>query len=118
MLLTIQVDMEHKRKIGQSVCYGIIATCIASAITTILAAWKYGFTITPNVLELLPRSWPLYVTIFLVTVQLCLSSAVGSSALFQNIEDLLNISRGIELHFVFVITVVIHFQKFPSRDVY
>lgn len=94
MLLTIQVDMEHKRKIGKSVCYGIIATCIASAVTTILAAWKYGFTITPNVLELLPRSWPLYVTIFLVTVQLCLSSAVASSALFQNIEDLLNISRG------------------------
>lgn len=95
MLLTIQVDMEHKRKIGKSVFYGIIATCIASAITTILAAWKYGFLTTPNVLEVLPRSWPLYLTILLVTLQLCLSSAVGSSALFQNIEDLLNISRGI-----------------------
>lgn len=62
-------------------------------MTTFLAAYRYGIFITPNVLESLPRSWDLYLIILLVTLQLCLSSAVGSSALFQHIEDLLGASR-------------------------
>lgn len=69
------------------------ATCFLSAITTILAAYRYGIFTTANVLESLPRSWDLYLIILLVTLQLCLSSAVGSSALFQHIEDLLGASR-------------------------
>jgi solute carrier family 32 (vesicular inhibitory amino acid transporter) len=42
---------------------------------------------TSNVLEILPKSWMLYLVILLVTLQLCLSSAVGNSALFQHLED-------------------------------
>lgn len=64
-----------------------------SVITTIFVATRYGINVTPNVLESLPHSWALYVTILLVTLQLCLSSAVGSSALFQHIEDVCGIER-------------------------
>lgn len=42
----------------------------------------------------IPSSIPLYLMSLLVTLQLCLSSAVSHSALFQHIEDLLRISRG------------------------
>ncbi|XP_058453032.1 uncharacterized protein LOC131431369 [Malaya genurostris] len=93
MLLTIQVDMEHKRKIGKAVFLGLMATCSLSAVTTILAAYRYGMDTTNNVLRILPKSWSLYVTILLVTLQLCLSSAVGNSALFQHVEDVLGASR-------------------------
>lgn len=64
-----------------------------AAVTTIVAAYRYGSSVTPNILELLPRSNLLYFAIMMVTLQLCLSSAVGSSALFQHIEDTLKISR-------------------------
>lgn len=93
MLLTIQVDMQDKRKIGRAVFGGLLATCTLSVITTVLVHMTYGQHITPNVLESLPRSWTLYVIIMLVTLQLCLSSAVGNSALFQHVEDVFNISR-------------------------
>ncbi|XP_055618649.1 proton-coupled amino acid transporter 3 [Toxorhynchites rutilus septentrionalis] len=93
MLLTIQVDMEKKRQIGKAVFLGLMATCTLSAVTTLLAAYRYGMDATNNILQVLPHSWSLFFTILLVTLQLCLSSAVGSSALFQHIEDVLGASR-------------------------
>lgn len=93
MLLTIQVDMADKRKIGRAVFSGLLVTLTLSIITTLLVYGTYGQSITANVLESLPRSWTLYLIIMLVTLQLCLSSAVGNSALFQQVEDALNISR-------------------------
>lgn len=93
MLLTIQVDMEDKTKIGRAVFSGLCVTCSLSIITTLLVYTYYGQSVSPNVLESLPKSWMLYIIIMLVTIQLCLSSAVGNSALFQHVEDILNISR-------------------------
>lgn len=93
MLLTIQVDMEDKRKIGRAVFGGLLTTCTLSLITTVLVHATYGQKITPNVLESLPKSWTLYLIIMLVTLQLCLSSAVGNSALFQHVEDVFNVPR-------------------------
>lgn len=69
-------------------------TCLMSIVTTWLAAYRYGINITPNVLEILPASNFLYFAIMLVTLQLCLSNAVGSSALFQQVEDYFNIPKG------------------------
>lgn len=125
MLMTIEVDMQNKRGIGNAVCYGLagtlpneqlsfdirdhsnlfitvhfnrysifVVTCTLSVITTILAAHQYGMSTAANILEELPKSNLLYVATLLVTVQLCLSHAVGSSALFQNIEEFLSIPRG------------------------
>lgn len=93
MLLTIQVDMREKRRIGKAVCFGIVTTCILSSITTILAAYRYGIFTSANVLEMLPRSWGFYLITLLVTFQLCLSGAIGNSALFQHIEDYFGAAR-------------------------
>lgn len=93
MLLTIQVDMEDKTKIGRAVFSGLLTTCFLSLVTTLLVHETYGQNITANVLESLPKSWTLYAIILLVTLQLCLSSAVGNSALFQHVEDFLNLPR-------------------------
>uniref|UniRef100_A0A1B0GJI0 Putative amino acid transporter n=1 Tax=Lutzomyia longipalpis TaxID=7200 RepID=A0A1B0GJI0_LUTLO len=99
MLLTIQMDMKKNERdhIGIVISLGIIVTIILSTITTLLAAFKYGASVTPNILEILPQSWTLYVIIFLVTIQLCISSAIGNSALFQHIEDILSASRDFTL---------------------
>lgn len=63
-------------------------------ITTLFGAYRYGMNITPNILEILPASNFQYIAILLVTIQLCLSNAVGCSALFQQIEDRFNIPKG------------------------
>ncbi|XP_062554511.1 uncharacterized protein LOC134219696 [Armigeres subalbatus] len=97
MLLTIQVDMEKKYQIGKAVFLGLMATCTLSTITTVFVAYRYGMDTTNNVLQILPKSWSLYITILLVTLQLCLSSAVGNSALFQHVEDVLGASRDFTL---------------------
>lgn len=94
MLLTIQVDMKDRRKIGKAVFCGLFTTMTLSLITTILVNRTYGQSITSNVLQSLPKGWALYTIIMLVTIQLCLSSAVGNSALFQHLEDFFNIPRG------------------------
>lgn len=73
-------------------CFYLV-TCILSVTTTFIAAYRYGNTTTPNVLEILPRGNILYLAIMLVTLQLCLSSAVGISPLFQHIEDILKIPK-------------------------
>ena len=91
MLLTIQVDMEDKNKIGRAVFSGLLVTCTLSIITTILVYYTYDQSIASNVLESLPKSWTLYLIMMLVSIQLMLSSAVGNSALFQHIEDVFNI---------------------------
>lgn len=91
MLLTIQVDMKDKNKIGHAVFSGLLVTCSLSIVTTILVYYTYDQSIAENVLESLPKSWTLYIIILLVTLQLCLSSAVGNSALFQHVEDVFNI---------------------------
>lgn len=71
----------------------VLATCTLSVITTILAAYQYGISTAPNVLEMLPNNNLLYAAILLVTLQLCLSHAIGSSAMFQNIEEYLKIPK-------------------------
>ncbi|KAJ6637899.1 hypothetical protein Bhyg_10630 [Pseudolycoriella hygida] len=65
--------------------------------TTMVAGYRYGAMITSNVLEILPKSNVLYFAIMLVTLQLCLSSAVGTSPLFQHIEERLKVSKKFSL---------------------
>ncbi|KAG6449353.1 hypothetical protein O3G_MSEX005980 [Manduca sexta] len=93
MLLTIQVDMRDSRKINTAVLGGFAVTGFMFTVTTLLMATRYGINIDNNILQTIPPSIPLYVIALLVTLQLSLSSAVGNSALFQHIEDLLKIPR-------------------------
>ncbi|XP_026750638.2 uncharacterized protein LOC113511220 [Galleria mellonella] len=93
LLLTIQVDMKDGRRINSAVLGGFAVTVTMFAVTTALAAYRYGDHVTSNILQGIPPSITLYVVALLVTIQLCLSSAVGNSALFQHIEELLKIPR-------------------------
>ncbi|RVE45114.1 hypothetical protein evm_010223 [Chilo suppressalis] len=93
LLLTIQVDMKDSRRINTAVIGGFAITSFLFAVTTILAANRYGEAVDNNILQGIPPSVTLFVVALLVTLQLCLSSAVGNNALFQHIEDLLKIPR-------------------------
>ncbi|XP_059055762.1 proton-coupled amino acid transporter 2-like [Achroia grisella] len=97
LLLTIQVDMKDGRKINTAVMGGFAITITMFTVTTALAAHRYGNHVTSNILQGMPSSITLYVVALLVTIQLCLSSAVGNSALFQHIEELLKIPRDFSL---------------------
>ncbi|XP_022818471.1 probable sodium-coupled neutral amino acid transporter 6 [Spodoptera litura] len=93
MLLTLQVDMKDSKKINSAVLGGFGITGCMFAITAVLSAFRYGTDLDNNILQSIPSSIPLYLMSLLVTLQLCLSSAVSHSALFQHIEDLMNIPR-------------------------
>ncbi|XP_041975661.1 probable sodium-coupled neutral amino acid transporter 6 isoform X2 [Aricia agestis] len=93
MLLTLQVDMADGRRVNSALLGGFAYTVTLSAVTTLLAALRYGSQVHSNILQGMEPSFPLYLVALLVTLQLCLSSAVSSSALFQHVEDLLKIPR-------------------------
>ncbi|XP_014368375.2 probable sodium-coupled neutral amino acid transporter 6 [Papilio machaon] len=93
MLLTLQVDMKDSRRINAAVLAAFLTTGLVFLITTVLAANRYGDSVESNILQGIPPSITLYIVALLVTLQLCLSSAVGNSALFQHLEDLLKIPR-------------------------
>lgn len=62
--------------------------------TALITAWKYGINSKASLLETLPTSLPLHFAAALVAIQLCLTSAVSNNAMYQHMEDCLNISRG------------------------
>lgn len=61
---------------------------------TVIASIKYGNMVQPSILETLPTTIPLHFAALLVALQLCLTSVIGNSALYQQVEDCMNISRG------------------------
>ncbi|KAF4531739.1 hypothetical protein B566_EDAN008952 [Ephemera danica] len=93
MILSVQVDMNHKHQLGKAITFGFMGTCSLFLMTTIAAMWRYGGAVTPNLLQGLPSSAMLYADVFLVTLQICLSMVVGGCALFQDVEDKLGIPR-------------------------
>ncbi|XP_072948011.1 uncharacterized protein [Epargyreus clarus] len=93
MLLTLQVDMKDSRRICSAALGGFLATGSLFGVTALMAAQRYGNNVHSNILRGMPPSVTMYIVALLVTLQLCLSSAVGNSALFQHIEELLKIPR-------------------------
>ncbi|KAJ0171408.1 hypothetical protein K1T71_012958 [Dendrolimus kikuchii] len=117
MLLTIQVDMKDSKKINSAVLGGFAVTGFMFAVTTLLAAHRYGIDLSNNVLRDIPPSIPLYVVALLVTLQLCLSSAVSNSALFQHIEDLLKVPRSFCIGRCLVRSTIIIIALFLAESV-
>lgn len=64
------------------------------AITGINGYIKFGKDLKLSVLETLSTTTLLHCASVLVAVQLCLSSAISNAALYQHMEESLNISRG------------------------
>lgn len=87
MILTIQMDMKDKTQIKWASLYGILCSCGLGVIGALIGAYKFGSMVTPNILEMIPRSLPLYFAIVLISLQLCLTCVVGSSALFLHVEN-------------------------------
>lgn len=64
------------------------------SLTCGAAAIRFGSGTHASLLETLPSSIFLHFAALLVALQLGLSSAVGNSALYQHMEDCMEISRG------------------------
>lgn len=62
-------------------------------MTTSLAVWRYRGSTSANLLQMVPPSIMIQGAILLAALQLCLSSAIGHSALFQHVEDHCRIQR-------------------------
>ncbi|XP_055852866.1 proton-coupled amino acid transporter 2 [Episyrphus balteatus] len=87
MILTIQMDMKDKTQIKWASLIGILCSCGLGVIGAVIGAYKFGSMVLPNILEMIPRSVPLYIAIILISLQLCLTCVVGSSALFLHVEN-------------------------------
>ncbi|XP_018357884.1 PREDICTED: proton-coupled amino acid transporter 4 [Trachymyrmex cornetzi] len=92
-LMTVQVDMCRPRDIDKAIFFSFIASGSLFIVTVCLAAWKYGGNITANILEAVPSGSVANIAILLAALQLCFSSVIGYSALFQHLEDQWSIHR-------------------------
>jgi hypothetical protein len=81
----------------------------------VTAAIKFGSSVRPSLLETLPTTIPLHFAAFFVALQLCLSSAVSNSALYQHMEDCMEISRGKYNSSTGQITMNVLFAAFNHR---
>ncbi|VEN57605.1 unnamed protein product [Callosobruchus maculatus] len=92
-VLTIQVDMRNKYRLTRALLGGFGISLLMFGITTIIAVLKFGTANKSSILDALPTSIPLHFAAGLVALQLCLTSAVGNNALYQQMEDCMQISR-------------------------
>lgn len=69
------------------------ASGLLFTVTICLAVWKYGDNTTANILEVIPSGSVANVAVLLAALQLCFSSVIGYSALFQHLEDHWNVER-------------------------
>ncbi|KZC10730.1 PREDICTED: uncharacterized protein LOC107188805 [Dufourea novaeangliae] len=90
-LMTVQVDMRRPQGINKAVIISFLVSGSLFTVTASLAVWKYGASTTANVLQMVPGGFTMSAAILLAALQLCLSSALGHSALFQDLEDQWNI---------------------------
>ncbi|XP_076278446.1 solute carrier family member mahogany [Lasioglossum baleicum] len=90
-LMTVQVDMRRPQDINKAVLISFFVSGSLFAVTTSLVVWKYGGITAANVLQVIPGNFTMSAAILLASLQLCLSSALGHSALFQDLEDQWNI---------------------------
>lgn len=90
-------------------------------MVTTIAAIKFGIFTHPSVLETLSTSLPLHFAAFFVALQLCLSSAISNNALYQHLEDCLQISpafnhRRCILRTTVTIIVIVVAESVPRFD--
>ncbi|VVC26998.1 Amino acid transporter, transmembrane domain [Cinara cedri] len=93
LVLTVQMDMVDKRKLPLVIVWAFSITCSLFLITTTIGYVRFGSVLSTNLLDELSDSRFLNVDITLVTIQICLSTVVSTTALFQHIEHFLRIPR-------------------------
>ncbi|XP_003399783.3 amino acid transporter AVT1B [Bombus terrestris] len=92
-LMTVQVDMHRPQDINKAVVISFLVSSSLFIVTTILTVWKYGGSTTANVLQVIPGNFTVSAAVLFAALQLCLSSALGHSALFQDVEEQCNIKK-------------------------
>ncbi|OXU21580.1 hypothetical protein TSAR_008263 [Trichomalopsis sarcophagae] len=90
-IMTVQVDMKKPKDINKAVIFSFMISGTLFAVTTGLAVWRYGGNTSTNILQVMPPGILVQTAILISAVQLCLSSAIGHSALFQHLEDQLRV---------------------------
>ncbi|KAJ8676508.1 hypothetical protein QAD02_012295 [Eretmocerus hayati] len=92
-LMTIQVSMKRPKDINKAIIHSYIVSGSLFAVTIGLLLLRYEGNTTANVLQSLPPTNAVQIAILIAALQLCLSSAMGHSALFEQLEDQLRIKR-------------------------
>ncbi|XP_043274376.1 amino acid transporter AVT1B isoform X2 [Venturia canescens] len=92
-LMTVQVDMRQPRDIDKAVILSFFISGSLFGVTAGLAVWRYGASTTANILQVVDSGYAIRAAILIAALQLCFSSAIGHSALFQNLEDRLRVNR-------------------------
>ncbi|XP_044753035.1 amino acid transporter AVT1I-like [Coccinella septempunctata] len=121
-ILTIVVDMKEKIKISKAVMVSFLVTLCMFGVTCINGYLKFGKSLRPSILETLSTTMLLHFASVLVAVQLCLTSAISNNALYQHMEESLNISREFNhkrciLRTVLVILAIIIAESVPRFDI-
>ncbi|XP_050523502.1 uncharacterized protein LOC126895556 isoform X2 [Daktulosphaira vitifoliae] len=93
LILTIQMDMNDIKKVPFVVIGAFFFTCSLFLITVVIGYLKLGGLLNTNLLNMLPKSHALNIVIILIILQICLSTAVSTTPLFQNIENYLHIPK-------------------------
>lgn len=75
------------------IIFGITVSGSLFGVTAGLAVWRYGGSTTANILQVVGSGYAIRAAILIAALQLCFSSAIGHSALFQNLEDRLHVNR-------------------------
>nr|XP_014274804.1 amino acid transporter AVT1G-like [Halyomorpha halys] len=91
MLLSVQMDMKNKRDISKAIILAFIMSGSICLITCLFCYLHLGDSVEYNTLQSLPQSFVLDLALCLSTIQVCLSMAMGSTSLFQDIEESLRI---------------------------
>ncbi|XP_039293205.1 uncharacterized protein LOC111055804 [Nilaparvata lugens] len=96
-ILTIQVDMADKGKIGCAVIIGFLVTGTLFLTTSVLGAIYYSTELDYNVMQTLQPSLVMDINVLLVILQICLSTVIGATPLFQDLEDKLGVDKEFNL---------------------
>ncbi|KAK9869589.1 hypothetical protein WA026_003340 [Henosepilachna vigintioctopunctata] len=121
-ILNIHVDMKNRKKISKAVIFSFLVSLSMFAVTCINIYLRYGDSLKPSILETLSTTIFSHLASILVAIQLCLTSAISNSALYQHLEESLNISREFNhkrclLRTMLIILAVLIAESVPRFDI-
>lgn len=91
------------------------ATGILFGTTTALSVWKYGGSTTANVLQAVPPGYVICAVILIAAIQLCFSSSLGNSPLFQHLEEKLHVEPSKQFHIIIKQQTQTFLQQFYTK---
>ncbi|XP_045603649.1 uncharacterized protein [Procambarus clarkii] len=91
MILTVQMDMQHKDRLPLALIIAfIIGVCLFGGIS-LVAFFFFGSSVKTNILNNLSPGVLLYINMVIVSVQILMCLVLGINTLFQDLENSLRI---------------------------